>query len=30
MRLYVPPSKENHNVSYVQRVLDGGPLYSAV
>ena len=24
------PSKENHTVSYVERVLGGGALYSAV
>jgi hypothetical protein len=26
----LPPSKENHTVSYVKRVLGGGALYSAV
>jgi hypothetical protein len=26
----LPPSKENHTVSYVERVLGGGALYSAV
>jgi hypothetical protein len=26
----LPPSKKNHTVSYVKRVLGGGALYSAV
>jgi hypothetical protein len=26
----LPPSKENHTVSYVKRVLGGGALHSAV
>jgi hypothetical protein len=26
----LPPSKENHTVSYAKRVLGGGALYSAV
>ena len=25
----LPPSKENHTVSYVKRVVGGGALYSA-
>jgi hypothetical protein len=28
--VYLAPSKENHTVSYVKRVLGGGALYSAV
>ena len=28
--VFLPPSKKNHTVSYVKRVLGGGALYSAV